>query len=203
MMRVRTALSGWTGGPGLSTFYFQDLISENDAAAELAAGRVHAFWTAVAAVHPDGFSAQVDSSVDVLNAEDGELVSSVNGGTQAVIVGTITAADFQPAQTAVHIAWRTGDVRDIGNGAHKVKGGSFIGPLANNQTASEGVLVATAKVILDAAAEELRDNGTSTVAMVVWARPVSSDPTDPPGSAHLVNGHKTQSVFAHLKSRRQ
>lgn len=197
MIRVRTVLDGWPGAPGLNTFYFDEDSNPPDAVAQDAFTRVHEFWTAVAPLFPDEFTATTDQLVDQIEPTDGSLITSFAATGVNVQLGTNTTSDFLPAQTNAVLSLRTGDTVN----GERVKGRSYIGPMAASTNASNGQMTTAAVSVLAAAGIDLFANLGAGGFQVVWHRPTTAEDND--GSVHAVIDTLVRPVWAHLKSRRQ
>jgi hypothetical protein len=201
--RVRTATTGWGGAPGLNTHYFlQDLLGEPDEAAAAAdcANRVHVFFGGLTSMFPIAWKADVNPEVDVINTDNGDLVSSqvVSGLSQ---IAGISVLGFGPQVAMVCGNLVTSDILD----GRRVKGRVFIGPsfeaCDTDGTPQNAVVALVNDGLLD-----LRGTEVGHPRLVVWSRRrgvSGSHPTGLGGSAHLVTGVVTKDTFAILKSRRQ
>lgn len=172
IMRVRTVLAGLVGLPGLSTFYFQTTAGDGPATAVVATARVRAFWQALNAGLPVGCTAQVAQSVDVLDPANGDLITSLAGGLEAVVNGSGLGGPA-PGNMGTLLRLDTNSVFD----RRRVKGRAFVGPFTpggftNGAVASATQLaVATAGTALVATASPTR--------LVVWHRPKFGPGTPP------------------------
>lgn len=197
MIRVRTVLTGWPGAPGLNTFYFDSDGGDPATAAQEAFTRVHDFWSDIAGLFPDEFTATVDQIMDELDSTSGDLVASYTGTGANVVVGTNTTSDFLPAQTNAVISLRTGGTVN----GQRVNGRTYIGPMAMSTNASNGQVTNAALSVLALAAIDLMANLTTAGFLCVWHRPSPPDGSD--GEAHAVIDTLVRNVWGHLTSRRQ
>ena|SRR5665648_507154 len=203
--RVRVASSGWLGGPGLNTFYFQNAtdpsIADSTNAALCVAG-VHAAFDASKGAYSPSTSIQVSGVVDVLTAETGQLSESYAGTEPAVITGLGTGG---LAPTATMIVGRL-NTAGVVNGK-RVRGRGFFGPLKNIVDA-DGSPAADLVNAIGALVNYLHNTVDAAVELVVWSRPVTADSTATPpivgrdGSAHAVTSTSVRDIFAVLRSRR-
>ncbi len=141
LYRVRTTLNGFVGAPGLNTFYFRVDGVSNAADAATCAGRVRGAWDVVKTIMFPGFTAQVQSNVDVIAVETGDLVKRLGITPPAVVTGT-GASSLAPVEVCAGLILGTADVVD----GRVLSGRSFISPLAvaaqNGQTPPAGTITA-------------------------------------------------------------
>lgn len=166
MLRVRTTLSGWEGGPGLATFYFLTPLQNVDAAARCVS-YVHSLFTgALAGMYPTSVLASVQGDVDVLEPGTGAITDTLTAPAPATAAGQGGAGKAPPAvagllrlSTSTFIAGR------------RVRGRVFVSPLAAAVVTSDGLMsngAADGKATLLAAMDALMDPGDI---WVVWHRP--------------------------------
>ncbi len=193
LLRVRAVGTGWTGGPGLSTFYFDSGVAAVDAAlATGVTGRVRAYFDAVKAYYSTGVAWTVDPVVDALDPTDGSLSGQVVAGSApATVVGT-AAVSSGPAFVAAVGKLRTNTFW----AGRRIQGRTFLSPLANtftDSTSVEGGLQAAQTTGLNAILTAGGGPG-----LVVWHRPKN-------GAGGFMAGVvsvSSSSTFGVLKSRR-
>lgn len=192
--RVRTILSGFPGGPGVSTMYFLDSTG--------VVAAVAAFWASVVTQMPNNVTAQVQNSGDVIEPTTGALSGSwTNAG---VTFSRGTAVQPYPAPAGAVIRWNT---NGIANG-HRVRGRTFVVPLFGGAYQDDGSLAATCISALDNAAGSLVN--ALPLSFSVWHRPkygpapVGGGPRPilSPGSGHLITSSSVPDKSAVLRSRR-
>lgn len=180
--RIRTAITGFTGGPGVATMYFDDV--------ETALASLHDFWAAVAAVMPESIRIQVEPSGDLIESTTGVLtgtwtatgVAQVSGATGTVYAGGVGAV----------VRWNTATVV----GGSRLRGRTFLVPLSSNSYDSDGTLQTTPLGVIQAAATDLvSEQGGS---FGIWHRPKATSDGD---FAHVTQGIAVDKV-AVLRSRR-
>jgi hypothetical protein len=88
MYRVRAAINGQQGLPGLFTAYYDATGGPSAVDAATVAGRVRGAWDVLKTVVVSGATIQVNPQVDVINELNGELISSFAIATPAVVTGT-------------------------------------------------------------------------------------------------------------------
>ena len=193
MLRIKSVGTGWTGGPGLTTFYMDSGIATIDAAmANGVTGRVRAYFDALKVYTTSAITWQVDPVVDIVDDEDGSLAGQVVASSApSAVVGT-GAGVIGPAFVCAVGKMRT----NVFSGGRRIQGRTFYGPLAQAYTDSatpEGGLTAAQATGLTAV---LTAAGGPT--LVVWHRPKGAAP----GFMAPVLTVSSSSVFGILKSRR-
>lgn len=193
ILRIRTELNGWSGGPGLSTFYFDPGVVTIDAAMVTGVtGRVRQYFDAWKAYMPTGNTAQVSSVADILDFVNGSLVGQVSAGAAPSVV---TGSGLGGQGPAFCCAVGRLVTNSFINGK-RLRGRTYAGPLSANFTDSlvpEGGLTAAVQAGL-----VLMNTSGGGPALVVWHRPVG-------GSGGAIAGVVNTSVstaFGVLKSRR-
>lgn len=126
MQRVRVAWSGFSGGPGLSTFYFAD------AAAALPA--VRSFFLGINNRIPSGVLINIHETGDTLESTTGAISGQWAGSGQAT-VGGIGTADYA-APVGAQVSWLTTVIVE----GRRVKGRTFLVPLSGDAFDGFGTL---------------------------------------------------------------
>lgn len=193
--RLRVALTGFVGGPGVMTFYFVD--------AETAQSPLSALLDDLKPGMPAQMSMLVASSGDIIDDTNGDLVGAWTGTTQTPKVGADTST--YPAPAGACIRWDTDTVVD----KHRVQGRTYLVPLGGGSYQNDGSINGTNVTNITNAA-------TTFLALVdsnlkVWHRPRKAKAAD--GSKPAITARVGSSVFvtsAHcvdrtmvLRSRRQ
>lgn len=206
-MRVRAVSSGWSGGPGLNTFYFiaasggGALVSGS---AQLAHDRVrNAFYDARAA-WPTSWTLAMQDNVDCLDPVNGDLVDSVATTPIAGVTGT-AAGGFGPIAAAILLRLQTSIFSD----GRRIQGRAFLGPVVNS-TDTNGTPAPALITAGTAFATALADAGlwTSYPRVVVWRRPRLADALRTPavtardGMYAEVTSSSVPDKYAVLRSRR-
>jgi hypothetical protein len=192
LMRVRAVSSGWTGGPGLNTFYFLGSEPPVTAEATEAVARVRAFYESLKTRMATIWTVQPDNSVDTLNDVTGALTGGLAGTAVAATTGTGLSTINDLASMAV-IRINTGV---IVNG-RRLQGRHFIGPFDTGQTTSGGLAPATVTAF-NTAANLLTTTIVTPILACVWHRPVGGAG----GSHATVSTFATQTKLGVLRSRR-
>lgn len=196
MLRIRTELNGWSGGPGLATFYFDPGVAAIDAAMVTGVtGRVRSYFDAFRAFTPTGNTAQVNPVADIVNVQDGSLVGQVSAGSApSVVVGTggIQGPAFVCAVGRL--------VTNSFIGGKRLRGRTYAGPLAaafTDSLAPEGGLTAAIQGGL-----VLMNTPAGGPALVVWSRPRVAPAVPRDGQIAGVVNTSVSTTFGVLKSRR-
>lgn len=203
LYRIRSIWTGFSGAPGYTNMYF-GTTDPLAAGAQTAANDVKAFWELVKVNLPDVVHIAIEGAValveDLNGQQTGELALS---STPAPSVGTQSVAYFAPAGASVN--WGTSSFLY----GRRVKGRTYIVPLAANCSDVGGTLLDTVKTSLNTAAAGLV---AAPSQMVVFTRPrdaVAADPArgiagsaERPGSSSLVTSGTVRDVIAVLRSRR-
>lgn len=193
LMRVRTVLNGWPGGPGLNTFYFDATTTPSNTVAADVVGRVRAFWNSSAALFPTTFSAQVQANVDQLDETTGTLLGTFVGGAPAVVAGASGTA-YNAFATMVLLRLNTGVVLN----GRRVVGRSFIGPVTSTVDQGGNPLLSNVTTLLAAATAML--TGSTSAIPEVWHRPFPKGSGT--GREFFVTNFTAAPYFAVLRSRR-
>lgn len=194
LARIRVALTGFTGSPGVCTYYFLDTATAVDS--------LHTLWTSYALSMPDEVRVQVESIGDTIDGATG----AVNGTWVASPVAVITGAGAgnYAAPAGATVTWLTAGIVH----GHHVRGRSFIVPLSGDSFAGDGSLQ-DAFVSTQSAASAAFILAQSA-SFMVWSRPFPGTPAVPGrpanpariGSNHLVVGTRIRDKAAVLRSRR-
>lgn len=169
LYRVRAVTSGWSGAPGLGTFYFgtSELSGSADTAgAQLCVDRVHAAYDDSKGLYPNTWTCQVQSEVDVITVESGAITDTLAPDAPAVVTGT-SGATFGP--TPVMLLMRLTTATFIAG--RRLRGRAFIGPLSNAQTGGPAP-ESSGRTLVQAMGDALLDVGTGGPRLNVWHRPV-------------------------------
>lgn len=193
LIRVRTVLSGWPGGPGLNTFYFSTASGTvgNTEAADVCA-RVRSYWDSIKGLFPTSFRADVNGAPDTLDIASGVLTGTLNGGSPPQVAGTTgTAYNMYAGMILLK-----GATTAVVNGRRE-QGRSFIGPVTSGADVG-GVPDAAYRTAVSNGANVLLLTGSTTAFPGVWHRPVNGAG----GSFNGVSVFTTAPYFAVLRSRR-
>lgn len=186
--RVRVALTGFPGGPGVSTFYCNNVVTFRAA--------IHTFYEGLSSLRPADVTATVETTGDILDPVSGNLTGTWVDAPLTALPGFGTGAYAAPA--GVVINWLTGSVID----GHRLRGRTFYVPLAANAYDLTGSIAAAELTTIRGASTDLVNSTTGN--FLVWHRPRPI--TDPKGARAggfaAVTGSVVNDRVAVLRSRR-
>jgi hypothetical protein len=154
---------------------------------------------------PNVLKIDIMPDVEVVQENNGQLAGFLTLTAPATVTGTAGAgAQFAAAAGAV-ITWRTNTLRHN----RRIRGRSFIVPIANTGFATDGTLDAGLVTALTTQAGLVAD-AFDEAQLTVWARPTpimdeNGEPTglyNEDGLAAFVTGHTVPDMGAILRSRR-
>lgn len=193
MLRVRTALTGWDGGPGLMTQYFLTPL-QDEAAALRVSGAVRAnIATALVNFWPDGVVAQTSGDVDVLDAGTGLITDTLSVATP-LPVAAAGGVVHAPPSVALLLQIRTATFL----AGRRLRGRMFLSPLKQGAIDSLGDATTESQLGLAAFGDNLLSSLEAGDTWVVWSRPKPGTP----GSAGPVTAVSVPRKLAVLTSRR-
>lgn len=195
--KVTAAWTGFNGAPGYSNFYWGDPsefegnvpISASDAANEISF-----FLEGIKSLLPNNVRVTIQSDVPVLEPETGKLQMATTGGNFGPTIGTGGAGAYAAPVGAV-VNYRTNGVRN----GRRVRGRTFLVPLANTANEADGTLSSAALSTLQTASNNLLTPATARQ-LVVFARPTTKGGTD--GNWFPVQSARISDRVAVLRSRR-
>jgi len=205
ILKVKINWSGFQGAPGLTALYFKDFEGGDDqkAFSQQAVTKTELFLDQIATIVPSGVTLQCANDVEVINDVNGDLIDV---GTVAVAAGKSNSGhvgqSYAAAAGAV-INWRTGSVHR----GRRVRGRTFLVPIAGTEFESNGTLGGNAIAKLQAGANALLNTATSPD-FGVWARPQrvkNADGTTTQidnGAWYVATSHNVPDMSAVLRSRR-
>jgi len=195
MHQIRATWSGFSGSPGISTFYC-------DAAANPDLTHLAAFFAALTGYIPTGVQITFPTSGDTLNPTTGALVSNWSVGSAPAAV---TMSGSGPAASAQgpEVVWTTNDVAD----GRAVKGRTFLVPAAAGIFGTDGQLTTAVQTSIYTAGGQIVG---ATPTFVVWHRPKRGpkpagggpSPITRTGSWSVITGRQVPRKVAVLSSRR-
>lgn len=186
MWRIRTLITGATGGPWLNTTCWDDSLGNR---VEDASNNVYEFWNALRFRMVTGLTIQVDPTVDVIDTSTGHITSQVNSPVSPISTGSTT--DPLPWATQAEIYLPTA----VFVAGRKVAGKLYVPGLCHSSLDS-GVLSSAAQTDIQNAINAVYDGGTglSTPHMRIWSRKHLAD--------YDVSAPVVRQQFAVLRSRR-
>lgn len=208
IFRIGAALTGFTGGPGVNTWYWSRAIGLGDLSptqVSLAADAMRAFYFQTLLNYPNEVTIQVEPFATVLESTDGSVRDLVSAQTTPASVRGGGAGSTTSRATQMCMNLRTGvPVR-----RRLLRGRLFLGPLDNGAiTDAGGIVPGSASGTVAAYAASIQ--GLTEVQHIVWSRPVfkpranEGDPlvVDQPGNFGLVSAVDVKPLPATLRSRR-
>lgn len=158
LFRVRTAITGGSGGDQVSTMYFED---SGSLTAQDAATAVYNFWHGNVGAISDQLHFQVEPTVYNIHVETGEA-TGIESVTTASVAGN-ASGDPLPWSTQWVMRWNTGTFI----AGRQVLGHTFL-PGATEGSNSSGVPDGASKSGWDSAAATL--NGSSSANLMIYSR---------------------------------
>lgn len=140
--RVRVAITGVTGLPGVATHYVGTSITDMSA--------IRTFWDSVKSVFPTGVQIQVPNTGDVIIDDSGQITGSWAGAAQAVIAATGGAGSWNPT-TGPMVRWNTPQVVD----GRRPIGKTFLVPSMTSVIGTNGQLSSSIVTTVQSAATAL------------------------------------------------
>jgi len=184
MQRVRVHWTGFTGGPGVNTLFY------NDAPADPAPD-LFTFFNAIKALIPTSVTITIDNSGDLIDEATGAISGAWSGTSASTVTGTTSALYAGPTGAVVDL--KTSTVV----GRRRLQGRMFLVPLTTDCYQADGTLATSQLGTLRAAATALQGS-TSGADLVVWHRPTPGHA----GSKAAVTSAFVPDLAAVLRSRR-
>lgn len=184
MQRVRVHWSGFPGGPGVNTLFYNDTPANP-------APDLHTFFNSIASLIPSSITISFDNSGDLIDEATGALVGTWSGTAGASVTGTISSLYAGPVGAVVDL--RTSTVV----GRRRLLGKMFLVPLTTASYQNDGTLDNTALSTLQTAANTWQGSA-SGADLVVWHRPTPGHS----GSKAAVTSLHVPDLAAVLRSRR-
>lgn len=177
-------------GPAVSTFHG---VANVPATAQLFADNIRAFFNTLAARLPDEVSITFDTEVVTIDTATGVLESVEPVANPAVVDGSGTGV--WAAGTGARCVWVTGNVI----AGRRVRGSTYLVPLAANQYDANGQIVSTAiAAITNAGTTLIADNLADGCPLQVYSRPIPGRP----GAVSTVQSASTPAVVGTLRGRK-
>lgn len=193
MLRVRTTLSDFEGGPGLQTFYF-NVVAPDVAAVNTILAGVHQWWN----VYGKSFIGTnqkilVSPDVDVVDPTTG-LVTDTISGTAPVIINGNGGVALAPAAAAALVSHKTTTFI----AGRRVVGRTFLSPLPVAAVGVDGKVSPALPATIAEAMVTLKGAVVGVGYPVVWSRPKPGLP----GSMAAITVDVMPTKLAVLRSRR-
>lgn len=153
--RMRVALTGFIGGPGVCTFYSTDPSSTYPQLVDL--------WGSLSARMPSTVSISVEATGDVIDPATGVLVDSWSHAAAAGFAGADPAV--YPAPAGACLTWICSDIFD----GKRLKGRTYVVPMGGGAYQADGTINPANLTALRSAASDYVTACTGFA--VVWHRP--------------------------------
>lgn len=193
MLRVRTVISGWTGGPGLATAYFLTPLQDSPAALRCVEYVRTVLIANRGSMSPTAVTFQVSGAVDVLAPSTGMITDtlSVDGGP---VQGSGGGSGSAPPAVAALLQLRSSTFI----AGRRVIGRNFISPLAAAAVTSDGNLGNVQQAALAGRFAAMATALEPGDQWVIWHRPSIKGP----GQAVVITATAAPFKLAVLTSRR-
>lgn len=193
MQRVRTVLTGWSGGPGLMTQYFTS-AGEGVGTVDACVTRVQAFITALKSGVPNVVRFQTNPDVDIVNPASGAITDTITSTASVAPIDGTGAGNSMPPEVAALFQLRTATFHS----GRRSRGRTFLSPVILSLADATGQMTLGAQTAFEGAGSTLLDLGGGDPTLVVWHRPKLGVG----GSADPVVSVTVPLKFAVLRSRR-
>lgn len=188
--RVTATWSGFVGAPGYTNIFFDAFSPGDFVDAEVA--RVRGFFSSIRNRLPSPVTITVGQEVAILDEVSGELLGYSDAEEAPSPVNGAVSSSYAAPVGAV-VSWNT----DTVNRGRRVRGRTFVVPLADAVYANDGSLTSAALSDIQDAAEFLLGDGEGPN-LVVWSRPRDGAG----GVAAPVTSYRVPDLAAVLRSRR-
>lgn len=200
MAKAQMRWNGILGAPGYSSFYFRefgwDAVGDIDATdAQSIIDRVDTFAEVVKAWLPYNTNLTVSNDVEIIDAENGDLLGAVGGTADPPHVSPQALGQTYAGPVGAVVNWKTGGFRN----GRRIKGRTFLVPLNGGVFDTNGTLAAGLITSLTAGAAALAANNANGD-LGVWARPTGPAATD--GIWTVISSSNVPDLAAVLRSRR-
>ena len=192
--RVRVSLTGFVGGPGVSTFYAIDPIA--------LITPLRAYFVAMMSLQPAPVTAQVVTSGDYIESTSGALGGAWTTTGVTPVLGN--SASMYSGVSGLAVTWLTATIAD----GKRVRGRTFHVPLSQEQYQTDGTIGAGAVSAATTAGNNLILATPGN--LVIWHRPRTAKAATPTslavtarlGSHAVVTSARVTDKAAILRSRR-
>lgn len=187
IVRLTSRWTGWTGGPGYTTFYAEQ-GGEPFATAQAMTTAAKTFWTSLVSKFSSLITITVLPLFQVIEDTTGVIVQEGNVTTPSTpTVGT--GSGGYAGNTGVCVTWNTGVVID----SRRLKGRTYLVPFMGCFD-GEGTLDSVSQTLIAASANAML---AATPVHVVWHRPVAGAG----GLSRPITVATVADRAAHLRSR--
>ena len=192
-MRLHRVVVEWAGtcvvGRAVNVLHFDATEEE---APPVAA--IRAAYQAMSSQLPTGVTIRVPGSGETIEDSTGDLTGVWTDATPAVVVGGVVPN--AAAGVGACVTWNTGGIVAGTGGPRRLRGRTFLVPLANACYDNDGTLTAPTMTSLNAFGAAMQASG----GFGIWHRPTSSSATD--GTSSSVLSFSVRDRVAVLTSRR-
>jgi hypothetical protein len=173
ILRTKLTWTGFAGAPGYTNFYFSEFVEAGytQAMADGAVAKAHDFSLNIAALCPPTVTITTDPTVEIIQADTGDLVGFFSTVPGAAAVGA--RAGTYSAASGACFSWGTNGVRK----GRRVRGRTFAVPLAGSCYQSDGTINDTDLATLRQIGVQLLSN-TGVTDFGIWSRPSTKTATD-------------------------
>lgn len=201
IMRVKARWTIPGAGTAFSVLHFGNvgISTPTDTEASNSVGATRTFFEAVKAYIPAQVSIDYLTDVELIDIATGNLEGVATAASVAPTVGGAVSSVAWSAPSGACITWNTAGLRTVTSKPRRVRGRTFLVPLANTAYDTAGNLAAAALTAFNSAASGLRGNFNNQE-FGIYARPGAGGA--PAGAYHLVTGHRITDQSAVLRSRR-
>lgn len=201
ILRVKTRWTVPGAGVAYSVMHFGDGGDPqgDNTDADNATLAVNTFFTAVKLYMPSVVSLKIERDVELLSAETGNLITVLQSVDRAVLTGGAAASQTWASPAGVCITWNTAGIRTVTSTPRRVRGRTFLVPLASGAFDIDGTVNSAAMTVFNNAATGLVGN-FANAQFGIFARPTAGAVV--PGAFHTVTGHRITDHAAILRSRR-
>lgn len=180
--RITCAWSGFPGAPGFTNFY--------GLGQSTTVSPILTFFDLLKGALPSDVTITVPGNGDTIDDATGDLVGTWSATGGGVVVGTNGGGYAAPVGGCIN--WITGGI----NRAHKVRGRTYIVPMAGAMFQNDGSLTVEAFATLEGASASMLTNFGGD--LVVWSRPRLGAG----GAAFSISSRRVLDKAAVLRSRR-
>lgn len=192
-MQLHRLVLSWSG-PGVVGAAATVLHFDGTEEAAPPVANVRAAFDSAKLVLPAGVTISFPSAGDTIDDKTGALQGVWSGPAVTPVVGTNPASPM--AGVGACITWTTGGIVNGSKGPRKLRGRTFIVPLASAACDAQGTLADPTLALLRPLADSLMASG----GLAVWHRPTSAGAAD--GNSYGVLSNNVRDKLAFLRSRR-
>jgi hypothetical protein len=192
MQRARVVTTGWSGGPGLYTFYSQGSGTEDATTAQDLVDALDDVFLEIQSLFPGAWTATPQTFVDTITVGTGAITATdtVTGWSRT----GGSSAGWGALAVGGCVTWLT----DTFLAGRRLKGRTFVSPTASEFVDTDGTPKSSMVTALNSMAAAWVGALGVTSAPVVWHRPVGGSG----GANSPITAASVKDKFAVLRSRR-